>query len=433
MAKTIGSLNVKLTLSAARLSSGLRKAGRAVVDFTKSAIRKFAKFGAIVGGIFGGLSIAKFVFDVRKSFQELDKLAKTARIIDIATDSLQALRLIGELSGLAVEELDKSLLKMSKNLGDISFKTSEAKDALEALNIDFKDIINLKVEDQLALIADQWNKLTVVATKNAIAVGLFGRAGIKMVNVLRLGSKEIKKQIIEAKKLGAITTLQAAAVEASNDAWTKLRFGTTNFFNQVAAALSPFTKAMIEAVGSWLSSFSIGADGITKIMRTMVKGIGQLLDGLNFGVFTSGLDNIRISVLELSKLIPGLSLVEISGAGIDAAIDEIEDRINDQLNKAGGKKSFTDVALEGFDKILSESQAELQKLLQGGSGGGGLGGAGGSAFGRTGGAPRIQLKARNQLGSARGATTAQEQKKQTSVMEKVARLLQRIEGNGGFA
>ena len=165
-------------------------------QFSKATagLKKIGGAAKSVGKVIGGLGLAvagaaaAFVALGNKAFQALDDIGKTADRTGIAAEKLQALRLGAVESGGSVEDLNKSIEKFAKNIGDVVVKgTGEATYALDRMGIQLRDNSgHLKTNDQLLdEVVGGIGKLGSESEKASILQSLFGRAGIKLNQGIR--------------------------------------------------------------------------------------------------------------------------------------------------------------------------------------------------------------------------------------------------------
>lgn len=104
-----------------------------------------------------------------------------------------------EQTAEANKQAAKQMQAAAKALSDVSDRSPLSK-ALKALGLDFKKTTNESrpFEERLGDIMDAFAKLPAGVDASAIAINLFGRAGIKWLDFLRQGRKGLE----EAKKLG---------------------------------------------------------------------------------------------------------------------------------------------------------------------------------------------------------------------------------------
>lgn len=145
--------------------------------------------GTLAGGagVFGLAAMAK------SSLAAADSIGKTADKIGITTDLLQELRYTGGQAGMSMGELDISMGMFVKRLGEASLGVGEAARSLGELGINIKGVDGSVKGTRFLLgeVADKMNAISSSSIRAAHANALFGRSGIGMLNVLRLGSKGI--------------------------------------------------------------------------------------------------------------------------------------------------------------------------------------------------------------------------------------------------
>lgn len=240
--------------------------------------------GAIAATIYGGA-----VFGVAKSTAALgDEVAKTADKLGIGTAELQELRYAGERAGLSVSDIDKSLEKMQKNLGEAMTGTGAAKDALDQLGLSAADLTKMKPEEALGLIADKMQGVGTQAERAAIANDIFGRSGIGMLNMLRDGSAGLTQLREDARKTGYVMSEEAARQsEAFNDALLDAELSAKGVKNTIGAALLPVTTGLMKQFSSWVqnnnsqiktwgNSFGEFAERALPVLKDVVVGVGRI-------------------------------------------------------------------------------------------------------------------------------------------------------------
>lgn len=109
---TVGALKVVLSADSAQFSAGLKEA------------QGFAqKFGAVLGNVagiaaaFGAATVAAAgiaAVQLRKVANEADEMGKAAQKVGIMTEELSALKYTADLSGVGFENLQTSLVRLTK-------------------------------------------------------------------------------------------------------------------------------------------------------------------------------------------------------------------------------------------------------------------------------------------------------------------------------
>ena len=317
----------------------------------KKATAMTAKLGSIAKSatkVIGGLGLAvaaaatAFIALGKASFDALDDIGKTADRTGIATDALQAMRLGAVESGASVEDLNKSIEKFSKNIGDVVVKgTGEATYSLDKMGIQLRDNSGfLKTNDVLLKeVVEGIGKLGSEAEKTSVLQSLFGRAGIKLNQVFGKGAEALEAWTTKAREMGIIIDGRAiSAVEAFNDRFAEMKFMLGGLVNQTFAALAPGLEDIITRFKDWTVATANAKGGLETIGKTiatkLVDGLASALEGI--GAFA---DKLEIFVVEVKNgfIEASIAVAEFADS-IPFTADQTENiaRLQGQLGTATG-------------------------------------------------------------------------------------------------
>ena len=311
-----------------------------------------------VGKVIGGLALAvagaaaAFIALGKKSFDALDAIGKTADRTGIAAEKLQALRLGAVESGGSVEDLNKSMEKFAKNIGDVVVKgTGEATYALDRMGIQLNDNSGLlkSTDTLLEEVVGGIGKLGSESERTSVLMALFGKPGLKLNQVLGKGAEGMALWTKKAKEMGIIIDSKAIkAVENFNDRFTELKFMADGLVNQTFAALAPGLETMITAFKDWKvevnkaegglkSMGEVISDKIVEAFAVLLETLGQVGQGvINFSLQTGR---------AITKLGIGLSVLSGDFASAQLALNE--------LNK-------NPLVLSTFSKTMDEAATSLR-------------------------------------------------------------------------
>lgn len=243
----IGALHVALGIDTAQFSAGLNKAQGSLGSFGKHAGVAFAAVAAAGVAAAGALALA-----VKNAADHADNLSKTAQKIGVTTEALSRLEWAAKLSDVSLEQLSGGLTRLSKNMMDVATgSTGPAAIAFEALGIRVTDAAGqLRASDQVfADVAEKFARMEDGATKTAIAVALFGRAGAEMIPLLNAGKQGLADMAAESDRLGqTISTETGKAAEEFNDSLTRLGAVMSGAANQALESLAPAMKTVADTV-----------------------------------------------------------------------------------------------------------------------------------------------------------------------------------------
>lgn len=248
MAKSIGTLKASLILDTNQWLGGFAKAQNITKGFTgsigSSVLGAAKSYGAMAtAAISGALSIQS----LGKSFTEVDRQAKLADRLGITVGEVQELSLAADLAGTDVEVLAKSMLKMGKNIGSDG----------------------IPLHKRLFQVADAIAKITDPAKRAAQAEKIFGKGGLELINVLIQGGKGIRDSAEAIDRFGlAVSRVDAAKIEAANDAWTETKTVLAGLRNQIAVELAPTVTNFLQ---DWLAGL--------ELIRNRTEDVGKAMPG----------------------------------------------------------------------------------------------------------------------------------------------------------
>ena len=271
---------------------------QAAFSAVKKGVGGIAKAAKSVGKVLGGVMLAvgavaaAFVAMGKKAFDALDEIGKTADRTGIAAEKLQALRLGAVESGASVEDLNKSMEKFAKNIGDVLVKgTGEATYALDKMGIRLRDNSGrLKTTDTLLTeVVAGIGKMGSESERASTLMALFGKPGLKLNWVLGKGAEAMDAWTTKAKEMGIIVDAKAIkAVENFNDRFTELKFMLGGLVNQTFAALAPGLEKIITAFKDWQVEVNTTSGGLkslgTVIAEDLVEGLATAIEGFGTAV-----------------------------------------------------------------------------------------------------------------------------------------------------
>lgn len=211
MAISAEQLNIILTAKDREFAKAMDANARRIERFAQKANKDLAGAGAIftklAGAAQGLAAVAVFqqlATSVKAAADRLGDLADAANSIGLTTTALQELRYAALLSGIQQDTLQQSLVVLSKNLGDAAMGGSAAKSSLEALGLSASYLSSVPLPDALGIIADKVAAVENPMERATLAADLFGKSGIKMINMLSEGSAGLSALREEAHAMGVV-------------------------------------------------------------------------------------------------------------------------------------------------------------------------------------------------------------------------------------
>ncbi|MEM8668723.1 MAG: hypothetical protein AAGG48_14480 [Planctomycetota bacterium] len=241
--------------------------------------------GGLATAAAGLAGVASIGNEIRKSFANIDNLAKTSDKLGIATEKLTALRFAAEESGVSASTTDMALQRMVRRIAEAAQGSGEAVGALQELGLSAERLAMLAPDEQFAALADAMSEVSGQGDRVRLSMKLFDSEGVSLVNTLRLGSKGLAEYQREAEKLGlTVSRFDAQQVEKANDALGRVAKSIEGISNQVAIRLAPLVEGVAKSFAKWSSSSDIASRDIREDLMGIAKAIGFVRDGIEFWI-----------------------------------------------------------------------------------------------------------------------------------------------------
>ncbi len=210
----------------------------------------------------------------------------------------------------------------------------------------------------MGIAADRINRLETQAEKAAAAYFLFGRAGAQLVTMFAVGSEGLREFQKEAERLNlTFTRLDAAKIEAANDAMTRARAAVTGLVRELTIKLAPRIMELAD-------KFTAVVSANEEMVESAFIGCAKLVDYLSRPIRSL---IIMKDLLELSKEIwPEVGRPAPFGGGVPG-LGGIPGAREEKVPPVEGlaalaRKSPLVLAAEEYAKILQE-QGRLKAKL----------------------------------------------------------------------
>jgi len=262
---------------------------------------------------------------VRNTLAAADAIGKVADKTGFAIDSLQELRFAAEQAGIANVQLDTSLQRFSRRVGEAAQGTGVLYEILQQSGIAIRNAdgsmrsIEATFNDYLGVMASA----TSEQEKLRLAVAAFDMEGANMVNMLKDGTAGLESMRARARGLGIILDEETVrSAERANDAWGQVG----NQFRAIATIAVGQLAPALENVATRLSNYLADPEKVRELEEAFAK-LGDVIigiaDAINF-IMESGiawLGSIGAIAVALAKLekIAYFVGVRIAGAAGAAA------------------------------------------------------------------------------------------------------------------
>lgn len=217
----------------------------------KSAIGSIVSVAGIATAALGGLFYA-----LKRNADAGDEAVKAAQRFGLSIEDWQRLSYAADLAKVSTEELGGSLKYINKNA--VAAATGNQKMALWfwRAGVNVKDM-NGKMKPSRKLLeelADKFASMPDGAKKTALAVGLLGDSGERMIPFLNGGAKAMRAAGKEAEALGLVDAKLAQQQEEFNNNLTRLGRVSQGVFNAIASAVLPVINELVPSLVEWIKA-----------------------------------------------------------------------------------------------------------------------------------------------------------------------------------
>ena len=344
-------------------SMGNTRAGiiKALGDIDKSfdnTGREILKLGT---NLLAGISVGKVLIDLRSVITEMDNIGKASDRLGISTESFSKLVYVGKLADVTMEDLEKSIRTLQKTLVENLQGSTAAAGSFRALGVSAKDLINLPTEQAFSQIAVAVSKIENPAQRTTVAMELFGRSGLKIINLASTGADGLQDLYREAERIGLVFSRDAAGkAEEFNDSLTRLNESYRGLL--VAFASSGALDNITSGINTLSSSMNVL---VTVAELAAVVLVARVARGL---LLTSAgwiSNTIQITAYQAALArMAGVSATAAAGMGAMAGAAALFSRA---LALIGGPIGLAAigifVALSAYSKQAAENQAKLNAMV----------------------------------------------------------------------
>ncbi|WP_299733840.1 hypothetical protein [uncultured Endozoicomonas sp.] len=375
------SLVTTLGMNSAQYRADLKKAQKSTGDFS-AQVKKVAGVSATAFAAVATAAAAAATVLVKESLASNDALAKFADKIGIATDALGGLQHAGELTGVSTQTMNMGLQRMTRRVADAASGTGEAVKALEELGISAVELNRLSPDEQFKQIAEAMGDVDGRANQVRLAFKLFDSEGVGLLNTLDAGAEGINAMMQEADALGAtMNRVDAAKLEAANDAMYKAGLGSKALGNTLAVAVSPYIVAISDQFTAASKASNGFKDEVTSGMEFVAQAIGytaNVVHGLNVvweiveqgvrefvGTAVYNLAELDKAVTDLLNKLPGVQAETNQALQLmaDVMVDDIQ-RGRDELSALLNEPLPHQAVQEWFANVRAESDKAAQAVAE---------------------------------------------------------------------
>jgi lambda family phage tail tape measure protein len=327
------------------------KVGRSA-DRTNQQLAAFARRAKIAAAAIATATVAAGVAMVRSGLQTIDAQAKLAASLGTTVESMQILERAGDLAGVSMGQVEQATIQLTRRLSQAASGTGPAVAALDRLKLSAEDLQALPLDERIAVIQGALEQFVPEAERASVASQLFGdRAGLVFT---RIDTATLRTATRDVRDFGvAVSQDDAAQIERTNDALSRLGLVWRGFANQLTVAVAPVLEGLANAMaaaaraaGPFGSALGTVLDNLDRLGAYAAVAAGALaislapaaiaatvaVAGMTRALLASRAAMVRtgwgVAVLALGELAYRSGLF----AGAADEVTEAQGRMNDALN-----------------------------------------------------------------------------------------------------
>lgn len=285
--RSLGALTLDLIAKTGGFVEGLTKAERETTKRTQAMQTQLRdlKNEAIDLGKAGAAAFAAMVTGAavmgvafyRAGSQSVSALAGMSDQIGVATEDLGALRFAAQqMSGMAEGTFDVSMRRMARRITEAADGAGPAVGALKSLRLEAGELARMSPDAQFRAIADAMKEIPTQGERLRATMAIFDTEGVPLINTLMQGSEAIGELEERAHSLGlTISRVDAAQVEAANNALAESAATMAAFQQQLAVQFAPVVKAATDLI-TGMSDELGGMDSVAE------RAFNNVINGMAF-------------------------------------------------------------------------------------------------------------------------------------------------------
>lgn len=268
-----GSIVIDLLMRTGAFETDTKRAEAALKRFQKTATEQM-QAAAIAAGILG----SAFLVLAKDSVDSMDKMNEAAQKTGIAVEALSQLGYAAKMSGVDTESFTSAMVKFNRAIAEGATGSGNAAAAFKAIGISAAELKSSNPDEVLARVAEKFAGYADGATKTALAIAIFGRAGADMIPLLNEGADGLAKMREEGDKLGAtISTAAAKSADQFNDNLDKMMVKMKSFVKGITSEVIPTLNILMETFLAGNSLMNVIDAGMNLNLEGGMTGVGAQL------------------------------------------------------------------------------------------------------------------------------------------------------------
>jgi len=325
----VASLAVALTARVGRFVDGMKRAQKAVSRFLGpiAAIGKRVGQFATVGIV---AAVAGLTALTKHAFSTMDAVSKLSDRINMSTEDIIRLQHAARITGSDIGSLQKGLEMLVRRVGEATTGTGEAADMFALLGVNARELAGKTGIEQFEAVRSAIAALPNAAQRAEAAMAIFGRQGLKLLNLLQLEEEQFELLKQQADDLGlTFDRVAGVQIERANDAFTMVKETFLALGQAIAVRVAPLVVLLSQKIVDFVKQAGGVGPIVSRGFEIATLAIGRFADYLELA--RAGWYSMKIAANAVLQGITELLVVPIAqvnalarALGIDA-VQGVED------------------------------------------------------------------------------------------------------------
>ena len=381
-------VQVKFGADTRGVEDGAKRTAAAISGLQRQVKTISGEFRAMGAQVAAALTVAGITNFLQDMADWGDQIADAAMQLGVTTERVSELAYIANASGDSLESISKGMERLGYNATKAAAGSETEADAFRRLGVSVTDAEGkVKSMDQLLLeTADSFSQHANGAEKVALAIQLFGRAGVNMIPILNEGRAGFERleavalrtgTVLSAQTVAGMVAVQQSAIEVKVS-FQGIGVAIFNTFQPAILGLLKTISELIQHFTSWINeSYATGgamryvgmmAAVVVSAIMTLVAAFELLWD-----VASAVLNSIGIALGSIGKAVAYALAGQwgmVAQSSQDAANSLVKTWSDTGGKVAGVLETYKNNIKEMWDATLNPPLDVVIPSTQGGPGGG---------------------------------------------------------------
>jgi hypothetical protein len=321
-------------------------------DNLEAFAAKVKVFGAALAGV-GAAIVGPLTLAANKFRQLGEEQADLIKKSGLAAEAMSAF-------GYAAQQRGSDAETFAAGAGHMADVLTKAKDgietgtsALDKLGLTFADLDGLAGDDQFMRIAEQISAIKDPAEQTSAAVDIFGDSALKLMPLLRDGSKGISELTREAKALGVtMSTEDVVAAKQLGDSLNRMKAALNGLWVTIGSAVAPALKTF----NDWMAKLAGAANHWLEAHKPLIANIFQ---------FGKGMAGAGAAMAAFGAAVgPALKILGALGAGIGALFSPLFIATAAIAGLGYALVNYTSTGAKAFDFLRNALGGLLERVME---------------------------------------------------------------------